>query len=61
MNLGAALTFLWAEANRVWGNVLFTTADEFLRYLKNEDVKFVDVRFCDLPGVMQHFNLPVES
>jgi glutamine synthetase len=26
-----------------------------------EDVKFVDVRFCDLPGVMQHFNVPAES
>ncbi|MEH0984736.1 glutamine synthetase, partial [Micromonospora sp. CPCC 205556] len=40
---------------------MFTDSEELLRYLKNEDVKFVDVRFCDLPGVMQHFNLPVES
>ncbi len=24
-------------------------------------MKFVDVRFCDLPGVMQHFTVPVEA
>ncbi|NYF59891.1 glutamine synthetase [Micromonospora purpureochromogenes] len=40
---------------------MFANPEELLRYLKNEDVKFVDVRFCDLPGVMQHVNLPVES
>uniref|UniRef100_UPI000363C506 glutamine synthetase beta-grasp domain-containing protein n=1 Tax=Micromonospora sp. CNB394 TaxID=1169151 RepID=UPI000363C506 len=40
---------------------MFANSEELLRYLANEDVKFVDVRFCDLPGVMQHFNLPVES
>ena len=40
---------------------MFANPEELLRYLKDEDVKFVDVRFCDLPGVMQHFNMPVES
>jgi glutamine synthetase len=40
---------------------VFANSEELLRYLKDEDVKFVDVRFCDLPGVMQHFTLPVES
>ena len=40
---------------------MFANPEELLRYLRDEDVKFVDVRFCDLPGVMQHFNLPVES
>ena len=40
---------------------MFANPEELLRYLKDEDVKFVDVRFCDLPGVMQHFNVPVES
>jgi glutamine synthetase len=24
-------------------------------------MKFVDVRFCDLPGIMQHFTVPVQS
>ena len=40
---------------------MFKDSDEVLKYLKDEDVKFVDVRFCDLPGVMQHFNVPAAS
>jgi glutamine synthetase len=40
---------------------MFSNADEVLEYIKAEDVKFVDVRFCDLPGVMQHFNVPAQS
>ena len=37
---------------------MFSSADEVLAYIKDEDVEIVDVRFCDLPGVMQHFNVP---
>ncbi len=40
---------------------MFSNADEVLRFIKDEDVQFVDVRFCDLPGVMQHFNVPAQS
>ena len=40
---------------------MFSSPDEVIRYIQEEDVKFVDVRFCDLPGVMQHFNVPAES
>jgi glutamine synthetase len=40
---------------------MFSSAEELLRYLSDEDVRFVDIRFCDLPGVMQHFNTPVEA
>ena len=40
---------------------MFTSADEVLKYIKDEGVQFVDVRFCDLPGVMQHFTFPVEN
>ncbi len=40
---------------------MFKNAEEVLRFIRDEDVKFVDVRFCDLPGVMQHFNMPVSS
>lgn len=32
-----------------------------MKYIKEHDVKFVDVRFTDLPGVQQHFNLPVSQ
>ena len=40
---------------------MFESADEVFAYIKKEDVQFVDVRFCDLPGVMQHFTFPVEN
>ncbi|TDE89481.1 type I glutamate--ammonia ligase [Occultella glacieicola] len=40
---------------------MFSTAEEAIAFTKEQDVKFVDVRFCDLPGVMQHFNIPVEA
>ncbi|GAB3591668.1 type I glutamate--ammonia ligase [Angustibacter peucedani] len=40
---------------------MFSNADEVMKYIKDKDVKFVDVRFCDLPGVMQHFNVPAAS
>ncbi len=40
---------------------MFQNADGVLSYIRDEDVRFVDVRFCDLPGVMQHFTVPVES
>jgi len=37
---------------------MFSSAAEVMAFIKEEDVVFVDVRFCDLPGVMQHFNVP---
>ena len=40
---------------------VFKNSTEVLSFIKAEGVKFVDVRFIDLPGVMQHFNMPVES
>jgi glutamine synthetase len=40
---------------------VFTSADEVLTYIQEEGVEMVDVRFCDLPGVMQHFTVPVSS
>ena len=40
---------------------MFSTPDDVLAYIKENDVKFVDIRFCDLPGIMQHFNVPAES
>lgn len=40
---------------------MFANPDELLRYVSSEGVMFIDVRFCDLLGVMQHFVVPVES
>jgi glutamine synthetase len=40
---------------------MFATSEELLKYVRDEGVEMVDVRFCDLPGVMQHFTVPVSS
>lgn len=40
---------------------MFTTAQDVLQFIQDEDVVFVDVRFTDLPGVQQHFNLPAKA
>jgi len=40
---------------------MFSSADEVIAYLKDQEIEFVDIRFCDLPGVMQHFNVPAAS
>src|SRR3954469_25743165 len=40
---------------------MFQNSEELLKYIKDEGVEMVDVRFCDLPGVMQHFTVPVSS
>jgi glutamine synthetase len=37
---------------------MFTSSDEVLSFIKKEGVEFVDVRFTDLPGQQQHFNVP---
>ncbi|GAA1008140.1 type I glutamate--ammonia ligase [Nocardiopsis tropica] len=40
---------------------MFTTKEELLDYLKKENVEYVDIRFCDLPGTMQHFSIPASA
>ena len=40
---------------------MFTNADEVLKFIGDNKVEFVYVRFCDLPGTLQHFTVPVES
>jgi glutamine synthetase len=40
---------------------MFDSAEDLLRFVREEDVAFVDVRFCDLPGVMQHFTVPASA
>ena len=37
---------------------MFKNAHEVFEFIKKENIEFVDVRFIDLPGVMQHFNMP---
>ena len=40
---------------------MFGNADELFTYIKDEGVEFIDVRFNDLPGIQQHFSVPVSS
>ncbi|MCJ7671249.1 MAG: type I glutamate--ammonia ligase [Acidimicrobiia bacterium] len=37
------------------------TPQEVLKLAKDSGVDFVDLRFCDLPGVMQHFSVPTHQ
>jgi glutamine synthetase len=37
------------------------TPGEVLRLMKDEGIEVVDLRFCDLPGLMQHFSIPAHA
>jgi glutamine synthetase len=37
------------------------TPSEVLDWANSEGVEIVDLRFCDLPGLMQHFSIPVNQ
>ncbi len=37
------------------------TPKDVLALAKDSGVKIVDLRFCDLPGLMQHFSMPVSE
>jgi glutamine synthetase len=40
---------------------MFNNGDELLKFVKDEGVEFIDVRFCDLPGIMQHLTVPADA
>ena len=40
---------------------MFNNADEVLKFIGDNKVEFVDVRFCDLLGTVQHFTVPTET
>ena len=35
--------------------------EEPVQSTEHMSVEFIDIRFCDLPGVMQHFNVPAST
>jgi glutamine synthetase len=37
------------------------SANDVLKLVKDAGVEIVDVRFCDLPGLMQHFSVPAHE
>jgi glutamine synthetase len=40
---------------------MFSNSSEVLSFIKDTAVKFLDIRFTDLPGVQQHFNIPAST
>jgi glutamine synthetase len=40
---------------------IVTTPKEVVALAKERDVQIVDLRFCDLPGLTQHFSVPVSE
>ena len=40
---------------------MFNNPSEVVKYIEEEGVEFIDIRFCDLPGIMQHFNIPAST
>ncbi len=43
------------------GTVQDRTAAEVVQLVKDEGVEIIDIRFCDLPGLMQHFSVPAHE
>ena len=37
------------------------TANDVIAMAKEQEARIVDFRFCDLPGLMQHFSVPVAA
>src|SRR5450432_2022687 len=37
------------------------TAGDVLKLVKEAGIDVIDVRFCDLPGLMQHFSIPAHE
>lgn len=40
---------------------MFADVSGALEFIEKEDIQFLDFRFCDLPGVMQHFAMPATA
>ncbi len=40
---------------------MFSNADEYFKFVKDEGVEYLDVRFTDLPGIQQQVTLPAAA
>src|SRR5690625_1178738 len=47
-------------ANRCQKGTTLSTPEEVLADVSDEGIEFIDFRFCDLPGLMQHYTLPAQ-
>jgi glutamine synthetase len=41
--------------------VAFSTAEDIIKYIEEEGVEYVDIRFTDLPGIQQHFSIAAKA
>ncbi|WP_080793996.1 type I glutamate--ammonia ligase [Corynebacterium pacaense] len=39
----------------------FNTPEEVTKFIKDENVEYIDVRFTDVPGIEQHFTIPASA
>ena len=37
---------------------MFDSTEDLVAYIKDNDVEVFDIRFCDLPGIMNHLTVP---
>ena len=40
---------------------MFSTTEELVKYISDNDVEVFDIRFCDLPGIMNHLTVPAKT
>ncbi|HZM67599.1 MAG TPA: glutamine synthetase beta-grasp domain-containing protein, partial [Nakamurella sp.] len=40
---------------------MFSTTEELVAYIKDNDVEVFDIRFCDLLGIMNHLSVPAAT
>ena len=40
---------------------MFSRTDEVVSYLRDNEVEYLDIRFSDVPGIMQHLTVPAAS
>ncbi|WP_196794453.1 type I glutamate--ammonia ligase [Corynebacterium timonense] len=52
------VTFISAQQTQGSSTVAFDNIDQVQKFIQDEDVEFVDVRFTDVPGVEHHFSIP---
>src|SRR5574341_708538 len=48
------------ESNMTGNNGNGVTMRDVSRVIKEQNIKFIDLKFVDLPGILQHLTLPVE-
>ena len=39
----------------------FAAVSDVVEYIKEEGIRFLDVRFTDVPGTEHHFTIPAEE